>query len=335
MPINQEDVAKRAGVSRKTVSNVVNRYPHVSKDVMRRVEAAISELGYTPNHAARSLRSGRTRTIQLVIPELDVSYFAELARWVVAAAEERNLSVLIRQTLGDSERERLAIEGELGDYADGTILSPVSSDLGSIVARKSPSPIVLVGELAGDGALPHIGIDNEAASYAAAKHLVDIGRRRIAFIGAQRNMSSYMAQMRRSGYERALSEAGLPVDPTLVKYTDAYHRADGAQAMAELMELPEHPDAVFCATDLLALGAIRAAYDGGLRVPADIAVMGFDDIEESRYSIPSLSTISPDKRKIAERAVDRLALALDGEADDADEEEQVSFSLVAREATAL
>ena len=109
MPVTQEDVARLAGVSRKTVSNVVNGFPHVSRDVVTRVGAAIGDLGYTPNHAARSLRTGRAGTIQLVIPELDVSYFAELAQCVVAAAEEQGLSVLIRQTRGERERERLAL----------------------------------------------------------------------------------------------------------------------------------------------------------------------------------------------------------------------------------
>ena len=338
MPITQEDVAIAAGVSRKTVSNVVNRYPHVSKDVIRRVEAAIVELSYTPNHAARSLRTGRTRTIQLVIPELDVSYFGELARWVVAFAEEENLAVLIRQTLGDSERERRAIEGELGEYADGTILSPVSSDLQMIVARRSKTPLVLVGELGGAGSLPHVGIDNEAAAYAATAHLISSGRTRIAFIGAQSGSSSRMAQMRRRGYETALRDAGIEPDEQLIEYTVGYHRADGATALGELLSRTTTMDAVFCATDLLALGALRAAYDGGLRIPQDLAVIGFDDIEEGRYSIPSLSTVSPDKRSIAQRAVKRLASALARDEDGNDRsselgEDTVTFEVVEREST--
>lgn len=327
-------------MSRKTVSNVVNRYPHVSRDVMTRVEAAIVKLGYTPNHAARSLRMGRTRTIQLVIPELDVSYFGELARWVVAFAEEENLAVLIRQTLGDSERERRAIEGELGEYADGTILSPVSSDLESIVSRRSKTPLVLVGELGGAGSLPHVGIDNEAAAYAATTHLIAGGMKRIAFIGAQADSISRMAQMRRRGYERALVDAGIAVDERLIEYTIGYHRADGAAALVELLERDAGMDAVFCATDLLALGAIRAAFDAGLRIPEDLAVIGFDDIEEGRFSIPSLSTVSPDKRSIAQQAVRRLAAELDSEEDGNTvapliEEAVVDFQVIGRESTSL
>lgn len=340
MPITQEDVAVVAGVSRKTVSNVVNRYPHVSKDVVKRVEAAIVQLGYTPNHAARSLRMGKTRTIQLVIPELDVSYFGELARWVVAFAEEENLAVLIRQTLGDIERERRAIEGELGEYADGTILSPVGSNLESILTRRSKTPLVLVGELGGAGSLPHVGIDNEGAAYAAAAHLIAKGRTRIAFIGAQRESASRMAQMRRRGYERALGDAGLPIDEALIEYSTAYHRADGATALTNLLGRGIRPDALFCATDLLALGALRAAHDAGLSVPGDMAIVGFDDIEEGRYSIPSLTTVSPDKRLIAQQAVRRLAVALEAEDEDvpivdSPLEEVVPFEVIERESTAV
>ncbi|WP_022891281.1 LacI family DNA-binding transcriptional regulator [Agromyces subbeticus] len=333
MPVTQFDVASIAGVSRKTVSNVINGYPHISPDVITRVNAAIAELGYTPSRAARSLRTGRTRTIQLIIPELDVSYFAELARWVVTAAEERQLAVIITQTLGDPERERRAIEGELAEYADGSILSPVSSDLSTISQRRADSPIVLVGELAGGGSLTHIGIDNVAAAELATRHLIDLGRQRIAFIGAQPDPSSRMAQMRLAGYRNAIESAGHPFEPGLIAHTVGYHRADGADAMHRLFDSGLAPDAVFCATDLLAMGAMRAARDIGLEVPSDLAVVGFDDIEEGRYSVPTLTTISPDKRQIAELAVTRLEAAIDDDSASNGSELPVSFSLIRREST--
>jgi DNA-binding LacI/PurR family transcriptional regulator len=336
MTITQADVAAVAGVSRRTVSNVVNQFPYVSADVQARVNDAIKKLGYTPNMSARSLRTGSTRTIQLAIPELDVPYFAELARWIVAAAEEQGLSVIVRQTLGDKERENRAIESGLGEFADGTILSPVASKLDAILERKSKVPIVLVGEMSGDGKVPHVGIDNELAAYAATRHLIDIGRRRIAFVGAQEHGPTKMAEMRQHGYERALAESGLPVDATLVATTDAYHRSDGAAAMNRLLELPERPDAVFGATDLLALGAMRAAHDAGIRVPDQLAVIGFDDIDEGRFSIPRLSTISPDKRAIAEGAVKRIVGALeqgDEGGVEGNVDQLVGFTLVRRESS--
>lgn len=334
MPVTQHDVAAIAGVSRKTVSNVINGYPHISPDVASRVSAAIEQLGYTPSRAARSLRTGRTQTIQLIIPELDVSYFAELARWIVTAAESKGLAVLIAQTLGDSERERRAIDGEQAEYVDGSILSPVSSDIPSIAHRQTGSPIVLVGELAGEGSLTHVGIDNVAASQTATEHLAHRGYQRIAFIGAQHSSTSRMAQMRLQGYRNAIEKSGRPFEESLVEYTTGYHRRDGAEAMQRLLTRHTRPDAVFCATDLLAMGAMRAVRDEGLQVPDDVAVVGFDDIEEGRYSAPSLTTISPDKRRIAEIAVDQLVALMSGDRQSAGGAElAVPFELRVRESS--
>lgn len=339
MAVTQADVAALAGVSRKTVSNVVNGYPHVSRDLVRRVQAAVRELGYVPNHAARSLRTGRTRTMQLVVPELDVPYFAELARDVVRAAESAGMSVLIRQTFGDLERELRAIEGEYGDHTDGTILSPVAVDLDAITGRRSQAPVVLVGELHGGPTIPHVGIDNEQAAFVATSHLVTRGRTRIGLIGAQTGSSSHMASMRRAGWERALAQAGLPAREELVRYTAGYHRHDGAHAMRDLLLAARQDiDGVFCATDLLALGAIRAARDAGVDIPGDVAVVGFDNIDDGRFSVPRLTTIAPDKAAIAQRAVGTLLDMLEAIEEErtferADADEVVPFELVVRESS--
>jgi LacI family repressor for deo operon, udp, cdd, tsx, nupC, and nupG len=331
--VTQADVALVAGVSRKTVSNVINGYPHISPDVLKRVEAAVAQLGYLPSHAARSLRLGRTRVIQLVIPELDVSYFAELAGWVVHYAEEQGLSVVITQTLGDLEREVAAIGGQFAEYAEGTIFSPVGTDAATITERRSGTPIVLVGERRGDGVLDHVGIDNVAAARVATEHLIQQGRGTIGFIGAQEQNHLIMADLRKTGYLQALDRAGIVARPELSRETVAYHRTDGENAMRELLSLEPNIDAVFCATDLLALGAIRAAYDLGVRIPEDVAVVGFDDLEEGRFSVPSLTTISPDKPLIARQAVARLAARLDGVTEVDSIELDVPFRLIAREST--
>lgn len=311
MPVTQADVAVVAGVSRRTVSNVINDYPHISPDVRRRVEEAIAELGYTPSQVARSLRTGRSGVVQLVIPELDVPYFAELARSVVASAEARGLSVLITQTSGDASRELAALNSETGEHAEGTILSAVGLEPEGLANRTSSNPLVLVGERRLPG-VDHVGIDDIAAARAATEHLLGLGRRRIAFIGADPRKQLNMAGMRRQGYLDAHSDAGIPIADDLVIPTSSYHRSDGARALESLLGLPEPPDAVFCATDLLAIGAMFAAHARGLRIPEDIAVVGFDDLEEGRFYIPSLSSVSPDKALIASTAVDLIAESHDG-----------------------
>src|ERR687888_1499957 len=281
-----KDVAERAGVSIKTVSNVVNGYLHVRADTRDRVERAIRELQYRPNLSARSLRAARSGVVALALPELDVPYFAELARHIVAAAETRGWTVLIDQTEGSRERERIVVDGIRRELIDGLIFSPLALTASDLAERSDATPMVLLGERIGgdDLVADHVVVDNVAAARTAVTHLVDLGRRRIAAIGAQRIASGVTARLRLRGYRAALRKAGLPQDPSLVRQADAYHRADGAAAMAALLELPEPPDAVFCFNDLLALGALRTLLQRGVRVPEDVALVGFDDIEDGRYA---------------------------------------------------
>lgn len=337
MPVTQADVARLAGVSQRTVSNVVNKFPYVSADVVARVTQAIETLGYTPSHAARSLRSGRSGVIQLIVPELDVAYFAELARGVVKNAEERGYSVMVRQTLGDLARERDALEGSAADYAEGSILSAVGPIEHIVPPGPGRPPVVLIGERSGMGLVDHIGIDDVAAASEATTHLLSAGCRRVAFIGADPANSLRMAELRLQGYELALRAAGLDVDEALVVKTASYHRRDGEAAMAVLLDLDPRPDGVFCATDLVALGALRTAHQRGVRVPEDLAVVGFDGLEEGEYSVPSLSTVAPDKQEIARLAVDTLLARIAAGASAAGappaRDLTVTFSLIVRESS--
>ncbi|PTA43081.1 LacI family DNA-binding transcriptional regulator [Micromonospora sp. RP3T] len=309
-----KDVAERAGVSVKTVSNVVNGYQHVRADTRARVEEAIAELHYRPNLSARNLRKGRTGVIALAVPELDIPYFAELARHVVAAAAEHGWTVLIDQTGGGPEQERKAASG-IGDHMiDGLILSPLALTADDLAALDG-LPMVLLGERVDHGPADHVMIDNVAAAREITAHLVGLGRRRIAAIGSQRTPEGASARLRLEGYTTALAEAGIEYDDSLVAPAPAWHRADGAAAMRHLLTAEVRPDAVFCFNDTLALGALRALHEAGLRVPEDVAVAGFDDIEDGRFSIPTLSTVAPDKERIARLAVELLAGRLTADRD--------------------
>lgn len=331
--VSLRDVAVLAGVSVKTVSNVVNQYTHVSAATRQRVQTALDELGYRPNLSARSLRGGRSGLIALAVPELDSPYFAELARHILYAADARGWTVLIDQTDGRAEREKLVMDGIRSQLIDGVIFSPLASGPRELAARRDTTPMVLLGERIHDGTMDHVGIDNVAAAEAAVAHLAGLGRRRIAAIGEQRQRRGATARLRLQGYAAGLRAAGLPLDPDLVMASESYHRADGAAAMAELLELDEPPDAVFCFNDLLAIGALRTLRDNGVRVPEDIAVMGFDDIEESSYSTPGLTTIRPDKARIASTAIALLAARLDDDGDGASRAVTERFDLVVRRST--
>jgi len=301
-----KDVAERAGVSVRTVSNVVNDWPHVRPATRERVQRVIDELGYQPNLAARNLRSGRSGLIALVVPEVDVPYFAELTRCLVDEFSTRGMTVVVEQTDGRLDRERELINrGAQASLFDGIIFSPVSMSSQEIEDRRSTLPLVLLGEQH-TSLLDHVLVDNVAAAQDATQHLLDLGRRRVALIGDRPAVRLNTSMLRTEGYKAALRAAGIAPDPRYMPTTSKFHRADGASAMAELLRLEPVPDAVFCLNDLLALGAIRTILTSGLRIPDDIAVVGFDGIEEGRYSTPTLTTVAPDKSEIARRAVELL-----------------------------
>lgn len=309
MAATLRDVAEHAKVSVRTVSNVVSGYEHVSERMRQRVQAAIEQLDYRPNPVARTLRTGRTGVLALVVPEIDVPYFAELAREIINAAAEVGYRVMIDQTGHDHERERDLLTGaDRTMLFDGVLFSPLVTKAELLEMNERTSmPLVLLGEHDFDGRYDHVAIDNVQAARDATSHLIGLGRRRIAAIGAQPLEDYATPQQRTAGYEQALREAGLEPDPDLLQPAVHYRRADGYDAATRLLDHDERPDAIFCYSDLLAMGALRAVFDAGLRVPEDVAIIGIDDIEEGRYSRPSLSTVSLDTPFIARHAVARIA----------------------------
>jgi DNA-binding LacI/PurR family transcriptional regulator len=333
--VKLRDVAERAGVSVRTVSNVVNGFALVAPDTRERVQRVIDELQYRPNAAARSLRGGRSGLVGLVIPEIASPYFGELAALVTRGAERRSWTVLVDQTDGDAERERRLLDGIPGQFVDGLIMSPWA--LSPAELRRSPgsAPLVLLGEQDADRLFDHVVIDNVAAADEATTHLIGLGRTRIAAVGVQPHLANGTAEQRLTGYRRALTRAGLPARLDLQVPVRSLHRADGAAAMRALLEARVPVDALFCFTDQLALGAMRVAFEAGLRVPEDLALVGFDDIEDGRYTTPSLTTVTPGKAAIAEHALNCLADRLqDGGADRPARRIIVTHRLTVRESTA-
>jgi len=301
-----KDVAERVGVSAKTVSNVVNGTGWVTDDLKARVQAAIVDLGYRPNVAARNLRSGRTGMVAVALPDLSQPYFAELASDLVRAAQERSITVLINQTDGRKDAEERIAHGIDLPLMDGLILSPLALTAADLEHRDDPTPLILLGEHIGETSLPHVAVDNTAAARAAVEHLLSRGRRRIAAIGMQQDGPNETSVLRLSGYRAALEAVGIPFDPALVGVVDGYHRADGAAAAAHLLDTGVEFDAIFAFNDLLALGALHVLGARGVSVPEQVAVIGFDDIDEASYSTPSLSSVAPDTRALARAAIDLL-----------------------------
>ena len=332
MAVNLKQVAELSGVSVRTVSNVVNGYQYVAPETRQRVQTAIDALGYRPNAAARSLRTGRTGLLALVIPALDQPYFAELARAVVQHATAAGYTVVLDQTDADRDRELDLLSGQPGrTMFDGLILNPLTLTSADIPERPA-RPIVLLGERAIATSADHVHIDNVAAARVATEHLIAGGRRHVAVIGTQDIPSGQSARLRLQGAMIALAEAGLTAHPSLLRPSDTYTRMAGYTAMQEILDSGRSVDAVFCFNDSMAIGALRALRERRVRVPDDVAVVGFDDIEEGQFSAPPLTTVRPDKDAIARIAVERLVARIGGESGPGQEIE-VGFDLVVRETT--
>src|SRR4051812_2155884 len=311
------DVAERAGVSVKTASNVLNNHPHVRASTRQRVEAAMAELHYRPNLSARSLKHGRAGFLALAVPAMNSPYFAELAARITEEAAALGFIVLLDSTGGGAEAERTVLEGMRSHVIDGIIFSPLALSADEISRRADILPMVLLGERPVPEGFDHVAVDSVTAAHAATSHLVAQGHRRIAAIG--RESTAGTASERLRGYREALEAASLDYDSGLVVSVSEFERADGHDAMQQLLDLPEPPDAVFCFNDLMAIGAMRACVEAGVQVPQDVAIIGFDDIAESRYANPTLSTISPDLTQLARSALELLSRRIEGRTGPAEE----------------
>ena len=329
------DVAKLAGVSFKTVSNVINHHPHVAEATRAKVQAAIDQLGYQPNLSARSLRSGRSGVLGLAVPELSLAYFAQLADEVIQAAEKRGQVVLIEQTGGDRQRELEVLRSPRLQLTDGLLFSPLGLGIDDAELVNIDTPLVLLGERIFNGPVDHVTMQNVEAARAATEHLIAQGRRRIAVVGAHEGEVIGSAGLRLTGYRQALDAAGLEFDETLISYVGTWHRANGADGMRKLLATGVSFDGLFAMNDELALGAMRVLQEVGLNIPKDVAVIGFDDVDEGRYSIPSLSTVDPGRREIAETAIDLLLGRIAEKGVDKREPSEVlsAFRIVVRESS--
>lgn len=290
--LNIEDIAKASGVSRSTVSRVINNDPNVSDKTRGKVLAVVKRLNYHPNAAARSLAAGRTRVLGLVIP-MGVSalftdpYFPQLIQGVSSACNAHDHSVML--WLAEPEYERRTVRQILhGNLIDGVILaSQLNDDPVGQALIEGDVPFILVGRHPTNDSLNYVDVDNLVSAREVVMHLLRLGRHRIATITGPQNMIA--GADRRAGYEAALRQRGLPIERDLM-VDGEFSEAGGYAAMTRL--LPHNPDAVFAASDVMALGAIRAVREAGLRIPEDIAIVGFDDMPFSASTTPTLTTVS-------------------------------------------
>ncbi len=299
------EVAQAAGVSYATVSHVLNNTRFVSPETRERVVAAMNELDYRPNALARSLRSGKTNTLGLILPDSSNPFFAEIGRSIEDAAFELGYNLFLCNTEGDVERERVYVDALSKKQVDGIIFVAAGDQVDSLNSLLSQEmPVIMI-----DRDLPNIEVDavltdNQHGGYLATRHLIELGHRRIACI---RGPSSVTPSGERVvGYRQALEEAGIAYDESLVIRGD-YHPDSAVRATYHLLDLDEPPTAIFALNDLMAVGVLHAAAKAGCRVPQELAVIGYDDIELASFTTPSLSTIAQPKSAIGYQTAHILA----------------------------
>ncbi|MFJ9392883.1 LacI family DNA-binding transcriptional regulator [Nocardioides sp. NPDC101246] len=302
-----KDVAALAGVSPKTVSNVMNETVFVRPDTRERVLAAVEELDFVPNLSARSLRGGRSGVIALALPDLATAFSADMVHRVVQAAHERGMAVQIEETAAEPQREHDLVSRAREHQVDGLILNPIRLKDSIIVHDDHLPPVVLIGEVE-QHKVDRVLIDSRQAGYEVAAHLLDRGARRIAVLGGATGAvdATATSAQRLEGYHRALREHGIEPDARLEINAEEWSMRGGAEAAEELLNRGTTFDAIMAFTDSIAFGAMHVLQEHGLEVPRDVLVTGFDDVEHARFMNPSLTTVALDRRAFAEAAVDLL-----------------------------
>jgi len=335
MAVSVREVAALAKVSVGTVSNVMNRPDKVAPDTVERVQAAIRQLGFVRNDAARQLRAGRSRSIGLVVLDVGNPFFTDLARGAEKRAAEAGLTVLLGNSDDDVQRENAYLDLFEEQRVFGILVSPVDDANERLAGlRERGTTTVLIDREAGDRSFSSVSVDDPAGGFAAAKHLLERGRRRLAFVGGPASLRQVTDRL--AGARRAVAEqAGASFE---VFETTALSVLEGRRAGEAILARPraERPDAVFAANDLLALGVLQALnMSGGIQVPGDIALIGYDDIAFASAAVVPLSSIRQPSELIGYTAVDLLLREAAGGAEA--QHEQIVFQpeLVVRASTGL
>ncbi|MFK3739621.1 LacI family DNA-binding transcriptional regulator [Massilia sp. TN1-12] len=297
-----KQVAQQAGVSISTVSHVINNTRVVSDEVRQRVLGVIAELRYIPSAVARSLKNDRTGMIGVLVPDSSNPYFAELIRWIEEAAFEAGYNIILCNARGGAAKQAAYLRLLMEKRIDGLLLVASSADCErELLMRAGSVPVIQL-----ERALP--GLDADAilagepgGAVQAAHHLLELGHRDIACVAGPADLPRTIERM--TGFLRTMEEAGLPVPPQRIVHAE-FTSAGGYAAFNRLLTSDRPPSAIFATSDLMAFGGLWAAREAGVRVPEQLSVMGFDDLDGVGYTSPPLTTVAPPKREMA-----RLALA--------------------------
>jgi DNA-binding LacI/PurR family transcriptional regulator len=310
------DVARRAGVSTMTVSNVLNgRSQRVSESTRQRVLATIAELGYQVNLAARQLRMGRTGMVGLAVPSFAPGYFSELGSRLADRFADHGLRLVMERTGGDVDAELDALAASRVSRYDGFVLSVIGGNAADLEHLRVDTPVVLIGERTVPARFDHVLMDNIGGARQATELLLRTGSRRIVLLGGVPGSEESMPGLRTLGYRQAHAALGRPVDPGLI-VASGFVPSDGYEAVRGLVAAGVPFDAVFALTDSAAIGALRALAESGLHVPGEVQVVGFDNLEAARFTVPGLTTVEPGNDEMADAICSLLLERIAATADD-------------------
>ncbi len=308
-----QDVAKRAGVAPITVSRVVNNSGYVADELRARVEAAVAELGYVPNRLARSLRSRRSETLALVLTDITNPFFTTVARGVEDAASEAGYMVIVCNSDERADKEQTYLQLLLQQRVDGILLVPARGAAESVrFARQQHTPVVVLDRRADDVPADVVRCDSEHGAWLLGRHLLDLGHGRFAVLAGPAGVAT--SDDRVSGFQRALGESGA--DTVCTVYHGELTQASGAALVQQALASAPAPTAVLAANNFITIGALRGLRAAGCEVPADITLVGFDDLPEALVTFPFLTVVAQPAYDMGRRAVELLLARLRGPATD-------------------
>ena len=299
--ITIKDVAERAGVSYATVSRALNGRDEVSPSTRAHIIAIAQDMGYQPNAVARSLVSQKTSTIALIVPDVANSFFADITMAVHTAAEESGYTTMVCNTSWSPAKEQEKLQIMVQQRVEGIILKPTAFIRpGSLEALGVPL-VLFWHEM--DDDLSYIEVDHALGSQLAVNHLLERGYRRIAYLGGVETSPSN--QIRLLAYQKSIQEAGLQVEPKLITY-GPFRLESGYQRLSDLMKMEKPPDAIFCGSDIIAMGALQYARRHEIQVPGDLGIVGFDDVACASLPLVGLTTIEQPRDQLGEAALKTL-----------------------------
>ncbi|MEV6425568.1 LacI family DNA-binding transcriptional regulator [Streptomyces sp. NPDC051662] len=323
------EVAARAGVSVTTVSHVLSGRRPVSDKTKARVLGVIEELGYQPNALAQGLRTRRTMTVGLIVPDLTNPFYPMMLRGLDDVMVPAGYRTLVCNTDGTREQETAFLRDMATRRVDGVVIAPFQLTRKDLLKHRKIMPVVRLGGGPFDADLGDlVRSDDEGGMAQAVRYLCDLGRRRVAYIGGTRHTGP--SDVREAGFRRALAEAGRVVDEDLV-VRGGFTRDAGRDAAEVLLDREDRPDAIACANDLIAIGVLDAARKRGLRVPAELAVTGYDDIDAASLITPALTTVVNPAREVGRSCGEALLRQLNAEGADPSRQLVIANSLVRRE----